>query len=56
MDDLYINIKKYLQENNLYEQDEIGEFSEKYYFEKFDDIYEAQNLKIIKNKSRKNKY
>lgn len=43
MENSYIDIRKYLEENNLYEQDEIGEFSEKYHFEKFDYIHKKIN-------------
>lgn len=39
MEDLYIDIKKYLEENNLCEQYEIGEFNEKYYFESTEEMY-----------------
>lgn len=38
MEEIDINIKKYINENNLYEQDEIGEFSEKYYCEKINEL------------------
>lgn len=39
MESSYIDIKKYIYENNITEQDEIGEYNEKYYFDKEREIY-----------------